>query len=600
MQRWLLALGVVVVGLFLTSRGEAIRGAGAARDAGDMGERKLQAARDAGDMGERKLQINWSGFCGNAWGQTPCVGSPTTAPTFCSDLSYANKLAASMSTSSKEAATCASALTSAGSTTKTVYDKAVQAEKKLNALDANLKKFVDNGSTLRDKLKKFSVLASRVPKVGTFVKTVGKTLSTLVAQASAARATSSESLKKFKYIKNGLNYAQSGLNAAAPKLTTAGTWLGRTSAVDMKAISCANARPTMGCPVTSAITSANREFDNMAYSWFQQPISGCASAIQTLETKVKQVSAYLDKIAVDALNAVIDKIVGALNAIEAALAPVFKAVNDFIGEAYCCNVPFGVQVVADLANKISNLATCPADAVLATFSNIVASALQDLSNAYKALLNEALGPIMPVLVTLREISIAIPIFRLDVSSSETLCTIKFPSFDFETDVYNISPFETVLDNITLTLTAFSYDTSLSSNLKAICTDAVNALAGLPENCCKEFRAPVPDMYPCDATELGPAETGCSMCASERSFIWYDAKGRCGPGQAWPDGVICGEGTTCNNCGNGYSYWYSRAFHYCGQEPCYISGTLCAAGISCGRCCANDYSWSWSGMGNYCD
>jgi len=67
---------------------------------------------------------------------------------------------------------------------------------------------------------------------------------------------------------------------------------------------------------------------------------------------------------------------------------------------------------------------------------------------------------------------------------------------------------------------------------------------------------------------------------------------------YPDGRLCGKGTTCKKCRNGHAYWWGKAMTACGSEPKWGDGTRCLAGTSC-HACRNSYSWWNAKFGHHC-
>merc|ERR1712130_81025 len=93
--------------------------------------------------------------------------------------------------------------------------------------------------------------------------------------------------------------------------------------------------------------------------------------------------------------------------------------------------------------------------------------------------------------------------------------------------------------------------------------------------------------PCwpDGTVCGAGSTCNKCCNTARNA----AGTKCG-GDLWNDGTLCGLGTTCNHCRNRATYWTSKTMTACGTEPCWPDWTVCGAGTTCKKCCRNQMWW----------
>jgi hypothetical protein len=97
----------------------------------------------------------------------------------------------------------------------------------------------------------------------------------------------------------------------------------------------------------------------------------------------------------------------------------------------------------------------------------------------------------------------------------------------------------------------------------------------------------------DGTICGVGTT-CNQCCHENRRALGT---KCG-GEKWSDGTICGLGTTCRYCKNEATFWYGKVFTACGIESCWGDGTVCLPGTSCNRCC-NDDSWWFGDVAQKC-
>jgi hypothetical protein len=231
---------------------------------------------------------------------------------------------------------------------------------------------------------------------------------------------------------------------------------------------------------------------------------------------------------------------------------------------------------------IVDVATCPVDGALNALTAAVEKLVAIVLKEIDGVVNVLMAPIVAAAQKLQLINFKYPAIS-NFAFDAPQCKLTTPAISTNN---TFSPFDDIVEALTIDATPVEIPPSLGlvDAIKQACNSAVDDLSNIDAgSCCMGHWPAIKDGGMCDPTGIASAIVSChAMCESGTFDYWPDLLVRCGTAPPWPDGTLCGVGTTCNRCKNGYEYWYSKALTACGNEPGWADGTLCGEGTSCNR------------------
>jgi hypothetical protein len=219
----------------------------------------------------------------------------------------------------------------------------------------------------------------------------------------------------------------------------------------------------------------------------------------------------------------------------------------------------------------------------------VSKLVTEVHKSLDEVISKSMQPFLAELQKIAAVTFPYPALGGAFALNRSSCALETPTLEMR----SFAPFEESVERLTFTIEPVQPLPELGDAILAACKTALNDLQGIDtSSCCSDLMAPKRDGETCDPTGLGPAQESCfAMCASKTFESWPDQLVRCGVSPRWPDGTLCGAGTTCNQCLHSATYWFTKAMTACGSEPkTWADGTACGVGTTCNACINTATYW----------
>jgi hypothetical protein len=502
----------------------------------------------------------------------------------CSSKSLAEQAVKVLSEYASKSDTCATRQAALEANVADVSKNLNQVSKLSNRTSLVLELVVNKTASLDSRLEKMAGLARKVPKYGKYIQLALKFFKDVLGLLRKVQP-------RVKYVNKLVLIAAKGFKHMATALKVEVEAVKKTAVVLLKgselggqAVRCAAATTAPLCQDDDAVLSASTGFNKLMGSGYSG-IDACVTTIGKYDKFVGDIKAFLNA----QVELVLLAVATVLERIETMLKPVIDFINYVIdvitktlNEAYCCKQPYALQKAGEVAGKVADLVTCPVDGALEGVRNEINNFVDEVMQRLDSMIAQWLQPLLPVLQEMAKVKFDYPELSGEFALNSAKCALTTPALVTRT----FAPFEEAIESLTLTREPLQRLPGIGDAILAACNTALNDLKDVDtSSCCSDWMPLKPNGFACDPTTLGWAQESCfAMCASGTFQSWPDHIVKCGVSPRWPDGTLCGLGTTCGQCLRPATYWFTKALTACGPEPkTWADGTACGVGTTCNAC-----------------